>query len=91
MYYRRTYGISADEADAMLEAQGGGCAICGHRPERLASLAPRPRSHDTGAIRGFLCIDCNHGIGKLRDDPELLRTAADYVERHRGGSDSVTR
>jgi hypothetical protein len=82
LYYRRTYGISADEADAILAAQGGGCAICGRVPERLASLH-LDHDHGTGAIRGFLCIDCNQGLGKLRDDPALLRAAADYVERHR--------
>jgi hypothetical protein len=83
LYYRRTYGLTADEVDDLLEAQGGGCAICGARPERLASLH-LDHDHATGAIRGFLCIDCNHGLGKLRDDPTLLRRAADYVAAHRG-------
>lgn len=82
-YYRRTYGISADDADAILEAQNHRCAICMKpAPERLASMH-LDHDHDTGAIRGFLCLDCNQGLGKLRDDPSLLLRAVVYL-RQRG-------
>ena len=81
-YYRRTFGISADDVDAMLEAQGGGCAICGERPQRLASLHV-DHCHGTGRIRGLLCLNCNQGIGKLGEDPERLRRAAEYLTRTR--------
>ncbi|HEY8547767.1 MAG TPA: endonuclease VII domain-containing protein [Acidimicrobiales bacterium] len=78
-YCWRTFGISADELDAMLASQGGGCAICGVAPARAASLH---LDHDTGAVRGILCLSCNQGVGKFRDDPALLERAAAYV---RGG------
>lgn len=88
IYYRRTYGITADEADAILEAQNGRCAICcTPAPERLASMH-LDHDHDTGAIRGFLCIDCNHGLGKLRDNPDLLLRALVYL-RQRGSPQEV--
>ena len=78
-YYRRKHGISVDEADAILDAQGHRCAICKRKaPERLASMH-LDHDHKTGKIRGFLCIDCNHGIGKLKDDPELLLRALVYL------------
>ena len=35
-------------------------------------------------MRGLLCEGCNRGIGLLRDDPDLLRRAADYIDRFRG-------
>lgn len=82
LYYRRTFGISADEFDAMLEAQGGVCAICRQRPEREASLHV-DHCHRTGRIRGILCVNCNQGIGKLGEDPELFRRAAEYLSGSR--------
>jgi len=79
-YYRRTFGVSADEFDALLEAQGGGCAICGTRPERAASLH-LDHCHETGAIRGILCLSCNQALGKFREDPALLEKAARYLRQ----------
>lgn len=82
-YYRRTYGLSADEADEILAAQNGRCAIC-CRPalDRVGSMH-LDHDHRTGAIRGFLCVDCNHGLGKLRDSPDLLLRALVYLRQHR--------
>jgi hypothetical protein len=80
-YYRRKFGISADEFDELLDKQGGGCAICRKRPERDASLH-LDHDHETGVVRGILCLSCNQGIGKFRDDAGLLERAAAYL---RGG------
>jgi hypothetical protein len=78
MYYRRTFGITADDVDALIEKQGGVCVICGRTPERLASWHV-DHCHETGVVRGILCIDCNQGIGKFHEDPQRLRAAADYL------------
>lgn len=83
-FLRRVYGISLEQYQEMLENQGRVCAICG-QPETnaprgtVASLAV-DHDHDTGAIRGLLCSNCNRAIGLMRDNPELLRAAADYLE-----------
>jgi hypothetical protein len=37
--------------------------------------------HDTKAVRGLLCEHCNRGIGHFKDDPALLRRAAEYLSR----------
>lgn len=79
LYYRRTFGITADDVDALIEKQGGVCAICGRTPERLASWHV-DHCHETGVVRGVLCIDCNQGIGKFHEDPQRLRAAASYLE-----------
>ena len=81
---QRKYGITAAEYDAILAAQSGCCAICGlpetlTRSDRTMKLAV-DHDHATNAVRGLLCADCNNGLGRFRDDPELLRRAADYLE-----------
>jgi Recombination endonuclease VII len=76
-HLKRRYGISAVEADAMLEAQGGLCAIC-----RAAPAAHVDHDHATGAVRALLCFNCNGGLGQFKDDPSLLHVAAFYVEHH---------
>jgi hypothetical protein len=83
---RDSFGISLEEYHEMLAAQGGKCAICGNgndgtRHGKLKALAV-DHCHKTGKVRGLLCESCNQGIGKLKDDPSVLRKAADYIERH---------
>ena len=74
----RRYGITAGEADYLLEKQGGTCAVC-----QAAPATHVDHDHATGAVRELLCFNCNGGLGQFRDDPAVLRAAADYIERHR--------
>ena len=84
---RTRYGITIDQYNVMLEAQGGRCTLCGSTPNpngvRAASCLHVDHDHVTGAVRALLCNECNRGLGYLRDSPRLLRLAADYIERHR--------
>ncbi|MFG2001358.1 endonuclease VII domain-containing protein [Spirillospora sp. NPDC048911] len=64
---------------------GDDCPIC-----RSASAAHVDHCHETGAVRGLLCPECNTGMGQLRDDPATLRRAADYLEE-RGSGGATTR
>ena len=73
----RRYGITAAEADHMLRRQDGLCAIC-----RSAPAAHVDHDHETSAVRALLCFNCNGGLGQFKDDPAVLRAAADYVEEH---------
>ena len=84
-HLQRRYGITAEEADAMREAQGGMCAVCG-----VAPAGHVDHDHATGAVRELLCFNCNGGLGQFKDNPAVLRAAADYVERHRARQASET-
>jgi hypothetical protein len=94
---RLRYGMTLAQYQAMHDAQGGVCAICG-RPEtrRNPRGEIRPLSvdheHDPGdvrhatkpnaVVRGLLCSDCNAGLGHFKDDTGLLRKALEYLLNH---------
>ena len=61
-HMRDVYGMGWPEYTAMLERQGGGCALCGTtKPKRFDV----DHDHDTGAVRGLLCRTCNNGVGHV--------------------------
>jgi hypothetical protein len=53
------------------------CIICGETQSIQLAI---DHNHKTGEVRGALCSRCNLGLGHFRDDPELLRFAALYLE-----------
>lgn len=75
----RNYGIDVADYDRMLEEQGGGCYICGKKPEKRA--LDIDHDHKTGKVRGLLCSNHNRGIGLLEDDISLLAKAIQYLAR----------
>lgn len=82
----KQYGLTEAKFDELLAEQNGGCAVCGSetsngRGEHLHV----DHDHETGVVRGILCHDCNTGLGKFKDNPALLRAAADYLERAGAG------
>jgi hypothetical protein len=76
-HLRRRYGVTGEEADALLAAQGGLCAIC-----KVAPAVHVDHDHVTGAVRALLCFNCNGGLGQFNDDPVVLHAAAYYVQAH---------
>ncbi len=61
------------------DAAGGRCEICGGRDaDRNLAL---DHCHETGITRDVLCSRCNKALGMFKDDPSLLRKAAEYIER----------
>jgi CRISPR/Cas system-associated protein endoribonuclease Cas2 len=77
----RRYGLTEEQYQEMLIAQGGRCKICG-TADRLEKnqLLCVDHDHCTGAVRGFLCGNCNRMLGAARDQPEVLFGAAIYLE-----------
>ena len=59
------------------------CEICGTRGKTFNGKNKSlhiDHCHVTGKVRGVLCPECNHMLGKAKDNPVLLRRAADYLE-----------
>lgn len=77
--YRQKYGIGEEEVEAMRQAQGNCCAICGKQPPRLNV----DHDHKTGAVRSLLCLNCNALLGHCDDEISVLQNAIAYIERHK--------
>ena len=52
------------------------CSICGNVRKLVGD-----HCHANGLDRGFICRPCNSGLGMFGDRPEVLRAAAEYLER----------
>ena len=76
----RNYGLTPEQVQQMLEAQGGVCVIC-HKLCKSGNRLAIDHCHTTQKVRGMLCGNCNRGLGSYLDSPELLRRAALYLER----------
>ena len=80
------YGMTVDDYEARLKAQGGRCAICrstvpgGLGKNRFFCV---DHDHQTNEVRGLLCHSCNKGIGHLGDDPDRVYAAAVYLRDRR--------
>lgn len=81
-HLRRKYNISLEEYQSKLEKQKYCCALCGKTQEEEKSALCVDHNHETGQIRDLLCRVCNRALGLFKDSPELLRDAAEYLERH---------
>jgi hypothetical protein len=73
----RRYGIGAEEVDELIRQQGGLCAVCGRREAKQVD-----HDHETGVVRGIVCLLCNAAMGAFHDDPNLIRRAIAYVKEH---------
>lgn len=73
-------------ADA-LEKYGDWCGICGKTAEQLGSDSMSRKKliidhdHETGKMRGVLCVRCNIGLGQAGDSERFLLAALAYLRR----------
>lgn len=83
------YGLYPGGYEDMFEMQGGVCAACGREPKTIRlsidhEHAPNEKNRQPWermiSIRGLLCQRCNRVLGAVGDDPQLLRSLADYLE-----------
>lgn len=73
---KRRYGLSGYEYEVLMLCQGGFCGICSKQIESEGELHV-DHNHETGMVRGFLCGNCNLGLGKIGESNLLM--ACDYV------------
>lgn len=77
------YGISVAAFNALLDKQGGVCAICGK--SNWGATGPHvDHDHVAGKVCGILCKYCNAALGLIGDDPKIARAMSVYLEITRG-------
>lgn len=86
----KTYGIKPEEYYEKLKAQNYVCAICNEPETTLFRNIPGKvkklsvdHSHKTGKIRDLLCTRCNHFLGRVNEDINLIRKMIEYLEKHK--------
>lgn len=73
---KKKYGISLEDYAKLVNNQEHSCAICETVTEKLYV----DHCHNTGIVRGLLCINCNTGLGHFKDNSKLLKKAIQYIE-----------
>lgn len=85
MHIKKTFAMSPADFARMLDAQKGVCGIC--QRSETASWRGRTKTlavdhcHNSKEVRGLLCNNCNNMLGRAKDDPAVLRAAANYLEQ----------
>ena len=79
------YGITTEQYNDMFSKQGKVCAICGSANSGYGNTKCMPVDHDhkTGKVRAIICRPCNVTLGEVKDNPDLLRRLADYLEKYK--------
>ena len=83
---KANYDLTVEDFQNMFETQQRKCGICEVQLENIFEgiEGVRPavdHCHNTLKIRGLLCTECNSAIGKLRDNPDLLRKGIEWLEK----------
>jgi|GEM_PF-2876356 len=82
---KSSYGLTPEDYEELLASQGNACAICQTKePGGKRKVFSVDHCHESGKIRGLLCAGCNLGLGKFKDDPELLCSAIAYLKAAEG-------
>jgi len=82
-HLRYSYGITLTDYNTMLEQQQECCAICKRHESLFKRRLHVDHDHNTGKVRQLLCIDCNHLLGRAKDNINILLASIDYLNRHK--------
>ena len=57
------------------------CEICGKTKEENRRRLALDHDHKTGNLRGYLCTNCNLGLGCFSDDVDVMEKAIRYLKK----------
>ena len=75
------YGLEKEDYERILEDQDNKCKVCDKEFDSNGQSTKLhiDHCHDSDEVRGFLCSNCNVGLGFFYDDPAILQSAAEYL------------
>lgn len=76
-YYKKTFGITPEQAQEIINKENGICPIC-----KQESKLVLDHNHITGKIRKAICHHCNAGIGFLKESEKIMLAAIEYLKEH---------
>ncbi len=88
-HLRGRYRITTQKFDAMLEAAGNRCQVCGVEFSKRSDIhvdhdhSCCPGDFTCGkCVRGLVCKSCNFMLGFANDNPQRLRQGLAYLKRY---------
>ena len=84
-HYVKKFGLEVSEIKRLLSTVHT-CECCGVILDDKNPFQV-DHCHETGAIRGIICWNCNSAIGKLGDTYEGVLRAVNYLKKYKSQSD----
>lgn len=81
---KRRYGINIAQYEQMVIAQNNKCAICEIHQNDLKKRLSVDHCHLTKMVRGLLCENCNLGLGKFKENKNIIQKSLDYLRSYNG-------
>ena len=83
-YLKKKYGISVQQLADMWASQDGKCANTGCLETLVRGKAgfAVDHCHQTGKVRGLLCMGCNVSLGHIKDNVTRLFGLIKYLKHH---------
>ena len=78
----KRYGINRIQKQDMIQELDNTCPGCEREFDTGHGMAATPvvdHCHDTGAVRGILCNECNLALGNVRDSVHTLANLIKYL------------
>lgn len=78
-WLKSKYGMTVENYNDLLVQQDFKCALCfKHISDNKKRLAV-DHCHETGRIRGLLCMHCNAALGQMGDNKASIERVLKYV------------
>lgn len=76
----KRYGLTIESYNQLFANQRGCCLGCDRHQSEFNRNLVVDHNHETGQVRGLLCVTCNLILGYAQDDIAILQNLIKYLE-----------